>query len=234
MGVVAERRLFLRRTRWSGLGRIQEMVADSGVERLRGGKKMVRGMRWWLAGILVLVFYVPALARISPQSAYDAGMKAFNKGDYGRAVESFTAVIWYCIDEKLQTGVVMGPEDFAMGSMAYVYRGVSYLRRGQPGKAELDFGEAEKWGGQSTKVRLMIGEAYYRVGRYDDAIRTLSRLIEAEPNHGMAHNYLARSYYMKRDYASSWKYVKLAEKLGIPVAALIGKLKKVAPEHGRD
>lgn len=192
---------------------------------------MVCGMRLWLAGILVLALYVPALARISPESAYNAGMKAFHKGDYRLAVEEFDKVIWYCIDEKLQTGVPMRPEDFAMGSTAYVYRGVSHLRRGQPGKAEADFAQAEKWGGQSANARLMIGEAYFRVGRYDDSIKTLARLVDAEPNLGMAHNYLARSYYMKRDYASSWKHVKAAQKLGIPVTALIGKLKKVAPEH---
>ena len=107
---------------------------------------MTRRLRWWLAGILVMAIHVPALARISPQSAYDAGMKAFNKGDYGRSVESFSTVIWYCIDEKLKTGVPMEPEDFAMGSTAYVYRGVSYLKRGQAGKAETDFAQAEKWG----------------------------------------------------------------------------------------
>ncbi len=192
---------------------------------------MTRQIRWWLAGILVLAIHVPALARISLQSAYETGMKAFDKGDYSRAVESFTAVIWYCIDEKLQNGVPMGPEDFAMGSTAYVYRGVSYLRRGQPGKAEADFGQAEKWGGQSARVRLAIGEAFFRVGRYDDSIKTLLPVVDAEPNLGTAHNYLARSYYMKKDYASSWKHAKAAQKLGIPVTALIAKLKKVAPDR---
>jgi tetratricopeptide (TPR) repeat protein len=191
---------------------------------------MVRGMRWWLAGILVLVLCVPAVARVSPKGAYEAGMKAFQKGDYGLAVEEFSKTIWYCIDEKQQNGWPMGPEDFSMGSTAYVYRGVSYLRRGQPGKAEADFAQAEKWGGQSASARLTIGEAYFRVGRYDDSIKTLARLVVAEPNLGMAHNYLARAYYMKRDYASSWKHVKEAQKLGIPVTALIGKLKKIAPE----
>lgn len=182
------------------------------------------------AGTLALALLAVAEARISPESAFTMGMAAYTKGDYGRAIEEFTKAAWYYIEEKVKEGWPMEPNDFAMGSQAYVYRGISYLKRGEPGKAEIDFQNAEKWGGQSSQARLAIGEAFFRVGRYDDSIRVLSKAVEAEPALGMAHYYLARSFYVKRDYDASWKHVKEAQRLGVPVTALVTKLRKAAPQ----
>lgn len=188
-------------------------------------------MSYVAIGGLLLAILNQAEARVSAEGSYKAGMAAYGKGDHRLAIEEFTKATWYYIEEKVQKGWPMGPNDFAMGSQAYVYRGISYLKRGEFGKAEIDFQNAEKWGGQSSQAMLAIGEAFFRVGRYDDSIRILSKLVEAEPELGQAHNYLARSYYMKHAYEASWKHAKVARGLGVPITAMVNKLRKVAPQY---
>ena len=83
-----------------------------------------------------------------------------------------------------------------------------------------------------------LGGAYTNQGRifakkkkWKNAIALYKDAIHITPDLGPAHINIAVAYYVQKDYKSSWKHSRVAEKLGIPQARiLIKKLREISKE----
>jgi len=179
--------------------------------------------------IVVLVFAGAAMARTNPFMHFEEGMQDIEKGDYKEALRDFGATAWYCIEEKVQKNWPMEPRDFEYGSMAYLYRGIVYTKLKQTGPALTDFQNAEKWSDGMPEVQLNIATEFYKLGRYDDAIRLYGKVLEKEPEKGLAHYFIGFPYMKKKDYERAWFHALKAKELGVKQTGLIDKLEAVAP-----
>lgn len=170
-------------------------------------------------------------ARISPNYAYDEGMRFFQEGNYKEAIRSFTIVAWYCVEEKLKKNWEMSEKDYEMGAMGYLYRGMSYIKLQQPSLAIIDFANAEKWSKGIVEVQMNIATEYYKMEKFDDSIRVYKKVLDQNPNLGLAHYFIGLAYMKKKDFSTSWEHATRAEELGVKYRGLIDKLEAIAPHR---
>ena len=86
--------------------------------------------------------------------------------------------------------------------------------------------------GEST-VYYNIGAAYSNKQRQKEAVEAYLKAVEINPKFGDAHYGLAYSYYSLQDYASAWKHLEIAQKLGVKVEAeLLSEVKKMLKQPG--
>jgi len=181
--------------------------------------------------LFVVLFSGIALARTNPEMHFPRAMEAFAKGDYKGAVMDLNAVVWYCVEEKLHNGWTMEPRDYELGAMGYLYRGISHSKLNQSGLAVSDFQNAEKWAGDMPEVQMNIATEFYKIGRYDEAIRLYGKVLEKEPEKGLAHYFIGFPYMKKKDYERAWFHALKAKELGVKQTGLIDKLQSISPRQ---
>ena len=64
---------------------------------------------------------------------------------------------------------------------AYIFRGVSLISQGQPKVAIRDFKRAEELGSENPLIYNGMGRCYRALGRFDDALYSLSEAVEHDP-----------------------------------------------------
>lgn len=73
------------------------------------------------------------------------------------------------------------------------------------------------------------GIAFWRKGKYEEAIAEFDKAIELDPKHAKAYYYRANVYYDDGRYSNAWNDVHKAEELGYKVAPRFLKiLRKVS------
>ncbi|CAG0981381.1 tetratricopeptide repeat protein [Geobacter sp.] len=185
----------------------------------------------FLISAFVIVFSSSSFARTNPNTHMDQGIQAMSKGDFKTAVGEFKGAIWYFIEEKVQKNWPFEPNDHERGSMCYLYRGMSYLRLQNTQLALEDFKSAEKWSDGMPDVQMNIATEYYKLGRHDDAIRLYGKVLEKQPERGLAHYFIGFPYMKKKDYERAWFHALKAKELGVNQTGLINKLEAVAPKR---
>jgi len=82
-------------------------------------------------------------------------------------------------------------------------QGNTALREGRPAEAAEKFSEALASEPERLDARIGLGISQFRLGAYDDAIRTLTEAVDRSPSHAGARLFLALAHLRKRDDAKA-------------------------------
>lgn len=137
--------------------------------------------------------YKAAQSALSTYTAYrpddGVGWMLYGQADLG-AGDLATAVT------KLNRAIELKPDD---PREAYVALGEVNLIQGNATLAKENFTKALSLGA-SASVRVKIGQAYYRKGDFDNAIRELKGAVEAAPNQFDSNYWLGTAYMAVKNY----------------------------------
>lgn len=124
------------------------------------------------------------LLRASPEEVFADGVAAYKKGDYARAIISFTSFL------------LSRPND----ERAYYNRGIAYYMTADYNSSVRDLSKAIEINTKYTAAYIQRGRAYNKLGspakrfNFDLAIKDLSHAITLSPGDAMAFRYRAASY----------------------------------------
>jgi Tfp pilus assembly protein PilF len=103
------------------------------------------------------------------------GMLWFTKGDYEKSIE------------HLSRALKSDPKQM----LAYMTRGVAYLKTDKAGRAVDDFDKVIELDGDYDRAYHLRGVAYTELGRLERSLKDFDRAIELNPDYGAA--YLSRA-----------------------------------------
>jgi tetratricopeptide (TPR) repeat protein len=72
----------------------------------------------------------------------------------------------------------------------------------------------------SESAYMNLGALYMRAKSYTDAAEAYAKIVQKNPQNGLAHYYLGLSYLRKGDYQNAEKEGEIAKKLGVQFTAL--------------
>ncbi|MGK7944078.1 MAG: tetratricopeptide repeat protein [Microcystaceae cyanobacterium] len=157
--------------------------------------------RWLKSIFLGIIFLslIPLPASGNPQSEqlFKRGIEQLASHHYSAALTSFSEVI--NLDNQLS-------------NLAYSNRCLTYLKLNQPQKALNDCQLSLKQQPNNQEVRLNLGLAYYRLGKYKNAVREYGKIIvsnqqdyRAYYNRGLAYSALNAYSNALEDYQQAFK-----------------------------
>jgi tetratricopeptide (TPR) repeat protein len=141
----------------------------------------------WLGMFLLLLLASQGCRNYRSSRAYDKGMDAIRRQDYGLAIAEFSEVI------RLK------PKHAG----AYNNRGVSYASTGDWDKALADFNEAIRLNPEYVEAYYNRGTACNSKGDSDKAIADYDEAIRLNPGYVDAHYNRGIAYDLKGDYNSA-------------------------------
>jgi hypothetical protein len=127
----------------------------------------------------------PCPGRTSAGDYRDRGQALRQKGEYDRAVASFTAAIR------------LDPTD----AVAYRNRGLAYEEQGQYAQAIADYTTALRLDPQSADAYFQRGNAHFARDDFDRAIADYGRALALDPGLALAYYYRGLAYAEKGDAA---------------------------------
>jgi tetratricopeptide (TPR) repeat protein len=140
---------------------------------------------------------LPALSYPESEQLFKRGVEQFQSHQYSAALTSFSEVI--NLESKLSAS-------------AYSNRCLTYLKLNQPQQASYDCKFALKLKPNNSEVRLNLGLAYYRLGKYQSAVREYGKIIASNKqdyrayyNRGLAYSGLNAYSNALKDYQKAFK-----------------------------
>ncbi|MDX6404591.1 MAG: hypothetical protein QOH70_2046 [Blastocatellia bacterium] len=124
------------------------------------------------------------------KSANEAGITAFEKGDFDSALTAFTRAI-----EK--------SPDFPQ---AYLSRAIVYVERGDEAKAQRDFDQAIKLKADFVEAYAARGKFYIGLNKLDEAQVDLDRAISLKADYAPAYYYRANLATLRSNYVDAVSY----------------------------
>ena len=130
----------------------------------------------------------------SVQSLHEAGMHAFNKGDYSTA------------QRLLESAVVKNPKSW----IAWNNLGRTYLNLGLLEKAAEAFQKTIALNPKDQYAYNNLGLAFWRMKRFDEAIQSFQKQIEISPKDRYSHANLGKLYVQTEQYNNAEAELKTA------------------------
>ncbi len=148
-------------------------------------KKFFQVIVW----LLILSFQLPAFAGgaspvVSGDNFFNAGVFAYESGDYDTALERFRQAI-----------------SIEKGNPFYnYYMGKAYMAKGEYDKAIIYLDQARISGQKIPGLSFDWAMVHYRMGDYAASSRLFAALSEDEPNNALARYYAGISFYRQGEY----------------------------------
>lgn len=135
--------------------------------------------------ILILFIYIFSIAPLFAQNTKKAD-KAFESGDYVRAIEEYSSLIELTEDSQSKARF-----KFLIGE--------SYRRINRPDKAERSLSEAIKGGYASGDVYFSLGDSQLKLGKYDEALLAFEAYKRSNPSDPLANAGIASAKFAKEN-----------------------------------
>jgi tetratricopeptide (TPR) repeat protein len=158
---------------------------------------------------------------------YERGLKLIEARDWQQAYKNFT---YYLNQPEMHQ---------RMFGVAYFGRGLLFQAMGQYDKAIAEFklaieNDVHPEFSVSGSAYMNIGNIYFKMKSYKDAIPAYIKALEKNPGDGLAHYFLGLSLLRTGEYDKAEKEAEEARKLGVTFSALTDELKKVKDNPSKE